>query len=514
MDPILSVPSADQIGTLARSGAKWAMIQTSVRQVIGVSSTAILARLLLPADYGIVGMVTTFTALLMAISDMGMTWAMVQKRDLTRTQAHNIFWLNLTVGLVYATLTFTAAPFIARFYDIPEVANVARVTAFSLIIGNLASQPTAMLHRNLQFRKLTMVDITSHISGVVIAVVLALSGFGYWALVAQGLASAGIRLVMAFAVSDYRPGLPKRDRGTLSILSFGGFLSLSTLLNYVSGNVDNVLIGRVWGAEELGLYARAYFLMTLPMMLLSGSLAGVMQPSLSALAHDRQRMADAYRKAVHALAVAGFPIAAGIAVTAPEAVRLVYGPDWTAVTPILAWLSVVMLTSVIASSFGWLYIATGQGRALFNLRLVTTSVQLMLLLFAVQHGLLAVAIAVAIIQVALFLPLMCHSHLIVGLSIAPTLRVLREPFLCALMMAVVSLGAGMLVNTWWITAWILTLAVKVVTGIITFGVLAVIFIRPWPLPLLDRTRQRLTTQLHLRRGRARSRQVPGRSDGI
>jgi PST family polysaccharide transporter len=330
-----------------------------------------------------------------------------------------------------------------------------------------------------------VIQLVSQGISSVLAISLAMLGWGYWALVAQTLIGQVIRASMSLAMSGYRPGRPSTAVETRSLLSFGGYLTVSTIVTYFARNSDNILVGRFLGAEALGIYTRAYFLMTLPTMFFAGSIARVMVPALSALALDKERMERAFRKAVRALAYIGLPAGVGLALTAPEAVRLVYGPGWDGVVAILAWLSLAMVTDMILNSSAWLYMITGNTRRLLLQNVFFTSFLLLFFAVGIRYGTTGVAIAYTLQRLLMFLPHLYLSHRTAGISLLGTLKTMRGEALATAVMAVLVVLAGWLADMTW-SSWGTTLVCKVAVGLMAYLAMSWIWLRPLPLPLPDR----------------------------
>ncbi len=493
---VLRAPTEAQVGSLARAGAMWTVSVTIANQFIGVIATAVLARLLLPSDYGIMGMVATLTALIGAVSGMGLSWATIQRKDLTLAQVHNLFWINATSGAVFWLIAVGVAPALAAFYDTPEVAPVTMALGGSFLLSGLAAQPGALLQRRMNYRATTQLSVLAQFVGAVVAVVLASLGLGYWALVWQGLVSQGVRMTLAFAFSGYRPGRPSRDPRMMGMMTFGGYLMLSSVVTYFGRNTDNILIGRTWGTEALGYYSRAYFLMTLPTMLFASSMTGVMVPALSALSHDRERMGTAYRSAVRAIAFAGYPIAIGLLVTAPETVRLVYGPRWGPVVPVLAWLAIAMISQIVSSTNGWLYTAVGEGRQLFLVGAAATALTVIAIAVGNIWGPTSVAGAYATLSVLLTVPLMWLAHRAASLQIGVTLTQMRPILGSALVMGAVSWLAGGTMEKLG-ASWIWVVTAKVAVGTLVYIALCLWLVTPWPVSALERGRVSLLARFGL-----------------
>lgn len=461
-------PHADEVGALARRGASWSALTVAARQAIGLSTTVVLSRLLAPGDYGLVGMVAILTAFLQAFSDVGLSWAAVRHEGLTREQRSNLFWINTAVGLILWGATALAAPALARFFGRPELARVAAAMGAAFAVNGLAVQPLAMLTRQMRARALFMADLSGLAAGAVAALGLAWSGMGYWALVGQSLAFPAGRLAALVAAGDALPGLPRSGAGTWALVRLGGTFTGYTVVNYVARNLDNLLIGRVWGAEALGYYTRAYFLMSLPTMLGASALSTVMVPALAALNGDRARMGRAYREAVRAVALVGLPAAGWLFVAAPEAVPMLYGPRWAPVVPLLRWLSVASMIQVALAPSGWLYIATGRGPTMLVFGVAASAVQASAFYAGNRYGPQGVAAAYVAANLALAWPTLWVSHGVASIRAGDTLRALRPVATATAAAVAAGMAAGAL--AWRVSdSWSWILAVKSAAGLAAFA---------------------------------------------
>ncbi|WZP00189.1 lipopolysaccharide biosynthesis protein [Isosphaeraceae bacterium EP7] len=418
----LNPPSTENIGHLARKGATWSILLVVARQPIGLAATSVLSRLLTPDQYGLIGMAAVLTAFLQAFSDMGLSLAAVRREGLTRAQVDNLFWINAAAGVLLWGGCALAGPALSAFFGRDELSGIAAALGATFAIGGLAAQPSALLARQFRSRAIFGVDVTACLAGAVTAVWLARLGYGYWALVGQSLATQLMRLVLVLAATGYRPGLPRSGAGTCGLLAFGGYLTAYALVTYVGRNLDNIVIGRSWGPAALGYYARAYFLMSMPLMLATSALSGVMIPLLSSLEFDRDRLGRAYRQAARAISLIGLPLAAFLLVAAPEVVHLLYGDRWTAVIPLLRWLALAGMAQTLVASSGWLYVSLGHGRALLVVGLALTAVHSSAIIVGNSWGPLGVAIAYTLSSVSLALPTLWIAHRLAGLRLSETLH--------------------------------------------------------------------------------------------
>lgn len=471
-----SVSEAD-VGTKARQGAIWSAFQILGRNAISIGGTAVLARLVTPDDYGLIGMVGTLTALLLVFSDMGLSWATIQRRSLTEAQVSNLFWLNTLAGLSLWGACAMLAHWLADFYGRSELAQVTLVLGASFMLGGIAAQPMALLTRRMHFRQVTIIEISSLLVSAATGITLALLGWGYWALVWQAVAGQAIRTVLAILLA--RPPLqrPQWGAGTASLVSFGGLLAINGLLIYFARNLDSVLIGKVWGTDALGYYNRAYFLMLLPSMLATGVLTNLMVPSLSAFQHDVARFGAAYRRAVRMVAFIGCPMAVGLALTAPEAVRLVYGEKWGVVVPLLLWLSIAGVTQPIYNTTGWLFTAVGKAKLYLLLTVGNAAVLTLTFLLTVPYGPTAVASGYGLVMGLLLLwPAMHLAHRAGGLRLADTVRSLA-PVAAALVLMASAVYAMDLICQSLGVAWLWTFGIKAAVGVLAYGMASTVLLR-------------------------------------
>ena len=428
-------PRVEQISQKARAGAGWSLGNLIGRQLISLAATAVLARVLSATDYGLFGMVVAITALIQSFTDFGLSWATVQRKLITRSQVDSLFLINVVSGLLLWVACAFSGKFLVVFYHRSELAGIASLLGASFFFSGCAAQPLALLRRQMRFKEITLYDQWSTLAGAIAGVTAALSGFGYWALVIQVVAQQFVFALLLLLLGDYRPKLPRESQGLASLLSFGGYMAGYSAINYFSRNLDNVLVGRVWGAEQLGYYSRAYFLMTLPTLLASGMLTSVMIPALSALQHDHKRMEAAFLRSVRWISLLGCPIAIGLAACAPDFVRFIYGLKWMPVVPMLLWLCIAGAVQPVQAAVGWLYIVTGRTRAMFVVGLVSSSLTVAAFFVGIRYGAVGVARAYAIANTCLALPVMLIGHRIAGLQLRRTLAEVAPLFAASIIMA-------------------------------------------------------------------------------
>ena len=494
MSPMQRIPVSEEsfeaplpasVGRLVRSGAKWVVALMLIRQFINIGTTAVLSRILPASDFGLVAMVGTFTGFLMLVSDMGLSWATVQKERLEQDDIDIVFWAGAVLGGLAWAVCALSAPLVADFYKTAALVPLCWVLGFSLFINGLTIQPTALLKRQMRQRELAISQTGAVLVAGLVAVGLAFTGVGYWALAAQSIIGALVLLAMAFYWSGYRPAFPGHSGGAISLLKFGGYVGACNIITFLQGNLDNILIGRYCGADELGFYSRACLLRTLPAMYAAMALTDVMVPALAAIQSDRQRLGIAFTKAITLVAFVGCPIAACLGVTAEESVRLIYGPRWAPVVPLLALLSFPALVLPLLQPMGWLLIATGKVRQMFLISASTLPLFGICYYVAVGWGARGVALAAAVLYtVPVPLISVYFAHAAAGLSLRRTLRAVLPVILACVGAAVAALAVGSWV-AWWGVSWVLVLGVKLMVGALIYFSLAIYLVRPLPIHQLE-----------------------------
>jgi len=319
----------------------------------------------------------------------------------------------------------------------------------------------------------------------IVAVVLASLGARYWALAAQSIVSGSTLLFMSFYWSGYRPKAPRPSVDAMALLRFGGYVGACNIVTFFQVNLDSVLIGRYCGVGELGFYSRALLLRTLPALYAATALTDVMIPALVAIRGDPARMGIAFIRTVRIIAFVGCPIAAALGVTAVESVRLIYGPRWASVGPLLIWLSFPAFVLPLTQAMGWLFIASGKVRRMFFLSACTLPVVALSYFCAVRWGSIGIAIASA----ALFtipMPWLTGflAHSAAGLSFRRTFSALMPIIFSSIGAAGLALVVG-----YWATVlefhWIAILCFKVSMGLLFYLLLTFFLVRPLPIGRLE-----------------------------
>ncbi|HLW53549.1 MAG TPA: lipopolysaccharide biosynthesis protein [Candidatus Angelobacter sp.] len=373
--------------------------------VLNLISAVVLARLLGPKDFGLVGMVLAVTTLLGLLKDLGLSTATVQREIITEDQVSNLFWINVTLSGVIATLSLALAPVVARFYHDPRLIPIMLTLSVTFLLSGSTVQHQALLTRQMRFRALAIIDVTSMLAGILTAFALALLGFGYWALVGQQMCLTAAGLVLTWWISGWRPTLPRRNSGVRPLLRFGAQLTLSDVVGRISATADSILIGRYCGAEPLGLYSRASVLLTRPLQQVLIPITSVMIPVLSRLQSDPVRYKRTFLRAYDILALITFPFAALCLVLSEPLVLLLLGPRWKPAAPLFAAFTLVAISLPLSLTPSWLCMSQGRGRTLFNAYSIGGAITVAAYIVGLRWGPLGVVLASAAAGIGLRLPL-------------------------------------------------------------------------------------------------------------
>jgi len=330
----------------------------------------VLARLLSPTDFGLVGMVTALTGILNLFRDFGLSTAAVQRATVTEEQISTLFWINLFVGIVLAILTIALAPAVALFYHEPRLIWVTIVLAGGFVFNSAGVQHEALLLRDLRFTALAWLGLLSLVISIAIGIGMALRGYGYWALVGMTLAAPLVSSIGMWLIAKWVPGMPRRQVEVRSMMRFGGTITLNGLVVYVAYNLEKVLLGRYWGADVVGVYGRAYQLSNIPTDNLNSSVGVVAFSALSRLQDAPQRLRSYFLKGYSLVLACTLPITILCALFASDAISVLLGPKWNATAPIFRFLAPTILSFAMINPFAWLLFSIGEVRRSLKIALV------------------------------------------------------------------------------------------------------------------------------------------------
>lgn len=394
------------LGSRTARGGLVTIVSHGLKFALSILATAILARLLTPQDYGLIGMVVVFTGFVAMFKDMGLSLATVQRAEITFEQISTLFWINVTISIAITLLMMLLAPLIGWFYGEPRLTMITIVTSLGFFFGGLAVQHEALLKRQMRFYALSVIAFLSMMIGYVVGIVLAWRGASYWALVFSQLALLASNAIGVWVTCRWRPGRPKRNTGVRSMLSFGGNVTGYALINYVSKNCDNLIIGRAFGPQLLGLYTKAVQLLNLPTEQINEPIASVAIPALSRLADSPERYRQAYLRIIEKVLMVTMPAVILMLATADWLVLMILGPQWGDSARIFVFMGIAGLFAPVSLTGGWLLVSQGRVRDMLRWSLINAPISILSIIAGLPWGVVGVAASFSLGRVLVANPLL------------------------------------------------------------------------------------------------------------
>ena len=488
-------------------GAMVTLLSQGISTLVHLVSTVVLARLLSPEDFGVMSMVAAITAFAGLFQDLGLSTAAVQKGQLSHALQSNLFWVNVTMGAILTGTLAAAAPLVARFYQRPELTWVTVALSFNFLIRSLGTQHGVLLTRRMQFGRKAATGIAGSLVGLAVSIYLALKGYRFWALVWGGLTSGVTSVLLLHVVSPFRPTWPSRGTGVLSLVRFGADVTAFNIINYFHRNLDNLLIGKVWGAEALGLYTRAYALLMFPVQAIRNPLNAVAFPALCKLQGQPRAFRLYYRKLAEIVVFLSMPLSGFFICAGAQIVNILLGSQWAGVVPILNLLAAVSFIQSVFMLWGVVTLGLGLSKRYLYLGVLYALVTVIGFVIGVKWGARGVAASYVATTYIMVWPTL-------HLAFRGTPITFRDFLGCITHPAVASLAATAL--TLKLTEFIvvpnvvLLLAVKAAVFATTY--VGVLFIHPWGRQMVQSVLQSVLNAVPGKTGVTRSPLSPAASE--
>lgn len=461
------------LGASASRGAAVTVGAQLLRIGLQLGGIVILARLIPPAQYGLITMILAIIGVGEVLRDFGLSQASIQAKTITHGQQSNLFWANTGVGLALTVATAASSWLIAGFYGHAELQPLTVALASTFLLRGMTTQFMATMARNLRFGRLSGAEIIAQVAALALAIVLAVLGFGAWALAAQQIAQAAFTLVAMAILAQWWPGWIDRSATIKPFLKYGVGVAGSQLLNYASKNVDSIVVGARFGPTALGLYNRAFQLMMMPLSQINAPATRVAVPVLSRLQDEPRRYARFVLLGQFAtFMVVGLVTSVCISQAYPI-IHIFLGPQWLGAAPLFQILAIGGLFQAASYASYWVFLSKGLTKQNFYFALTTRPITIGIILLGSMWGAEGVAWAYSL-SLVLFWPL--GLYWLSRISDAPAAAMFWNGFKCLLVFA---LATGL--------AWIATLPFPeslnlihlVVGGLVTLGTIALAAI-VWP----------------------------------
>jgi O-antigen/teichoic acid export membrane protein len=361
--------------------------------VLQIVAAVVLARLLTPADFGLVAIVTVLTSFAPLLIDFGLGDATAQRTKITPSQISSLFWLSLAVGLAVAVALAACSPLIAAIYRQPELEPIALCTSTTFVLWGAANQHLALLRRTMQFGRIARIQLLGSLVGIAIAIALAIRGYGYWALVARPIANALCVVAGAWLACRWRPGLPAFDDEVKSMVRFGFHVVGFSVTYTLAKAVDRIALGLFYRPAQVGYYQNAVTLYENSIFSVFSQVHNVGSAALSKLQSNVVALKEKYEAALSALAFFVMPAAAILSVTGEDIAVILLGEKWRAAGWLLRVIALRGIFQVVEMSQGWLHLSIGRADRWRNWGIISLAMQVAAVLAGLPFGPTGVAFA-------------------------------------------------------------------------------------------------------------------------
>ena len=435
---------ADSLRSKTLHALSWSFLESvglqGVRFVIGI----VLARLLFPEQYGLIGMLTIFMAVAQSFLESGFGAALIQKREATPTDICSIFYFNIVVGVAAAGLLCLVAPWIAAFYNQPILTPLTRALSLSIVINSFGLIQTTILTKQVDFKTQTKVSLIAGALSGIIGVTMAVTGFGLWSLVVQQISSAFFRTVFLWLLNAWRPALIFSLKSLREMFSFGSRMLASGLLDQIFSNIYLLVIGKFFSATDLGFFTRAKTFGDLPSQTLSGMVGRVTFPVFSTIQDDPGRLKRGMKKALTTLVLVNFPMMIGLAVIARPLVLVLLTEKWAESIPYLQLLCVLGLLFPLHVINLNLLQALGRSELYLRLEIIKKILIVINIAVTVRWGIFAMIYGMIGMSIISYYLNSYYTGVLIGYPIREQLRDLSSYLIMTVLMGIAVYAAGLL----------------------------------------------------------------------
>ena len=422
------IASGEGLRRTAVRGAGVSIAASAGSFVVQMASVVILARLLTPADFGVVTMVTTFSLLFRSFGLNGFTEFIMQHEDLTHSLASNLFWIELGLGTILTLAFASLGPLLSLFYRNSAVAPVAEGLSLTIGIGCLGWIHQGLLQRAMRFRTTAIINFAGQLALVIVSIALAMAGWHYWALVWGSVAQTVVVAAGAWLVCRWMPSRPGRVAGTGAGLKFATSVYSHYAFSYSTRNTDNLLVGWRYGAQSLGFYKKAYDLFVLPETQLLSPLSAVVVSTLSRVNGNREQFQRYFLRAISVLALVGMGVGADFALVGKDLIRFLLGPGWDEAGRIFSLFGPGIGVMLLYNTHGWVHLSIGRPERWFRWGLMEFVCTASLFLLALHWGPSGIALAWTTSYFLLMFPGFWYAGKPIGLGIGPVFHVIWKFF--------------------------------------------------------------------------------------
>ena len=447
-------------------GVFWSFIEKFGSQLILLISQIVLARLLEPKDFGLLGMLAIFIAVSQAFIDSGFDNALIQKKEVNQTDYSTVFYFNITIGIVLYLILFFAAPLIADFFHQPLLVDLTRVVCIVLAVNSFGLIQFVKFKIEMNFKAIAQVVVIANLLSAFVGIAMALMGFGVWALAGQIIGIYFFRTVLFWIKSSWRPSFIFSFQSFKQLFSFGSKLLLSGIINQVFQNIYLMVIGRIFSASLLGFYTQAKKLQEVPVTTLAQVVGNVTFPAFSKIQDDNIKLREGFRKLIKLMVFINFPLMLGLAVVAEPLLVLILGEKWLPSVPYFQLLCIAgMIYTLHASNLNILKVK-GRSDLFLYLEIIKKTIVVIAIFIGLNWGIIGLIVGQICTSFISFFINAFYTGKLISYTIPNQLKDISQTFFISLgMVAFMSLG-------WFINNQIISLVFQILIGIGSYLLLA------------------------------------------
>lgn len=424
----------ESIASKSVRGIFWSAVEKFSLQGVQFVISIILARLLTPTDFGIIGMLSVFLSISVTFIDCGFSSALIRQKDVSKSDYGTAFLVNLSISILAFLILFATAPLIANFYNMPELKSVTRVVSVTLIINALFTVHKVKLTRNIDFKKQSYASLFSAIISGILGITFAYNGFGVWSLVYQSICNSVLTLICMCILLKWFPIPILNINSFKNLFDFGSKIFISSLIHTIYSNLYNIVIGKQFSASALGFYTRANHFVSLPITNITGILSRVTYPILAQLQNETERLKSIYLKYLSITCLAVFPLMTGLMALAKPLVFILIGNKWESCVILLQILCFgMMLDPICTINLNLLYVK-GRSDLVLKLEIIKKTIAITILIISLPFGLIGLCIGRAIYGVIATFLNMRYTRNFINLSIWQQTKMLLPMYILSLFM--------------------------------------------------------------------------------
>ncbi|MPQ46319.1 MOP flippase family protein [Marinifilum sp. N1E240] len=447
-------------------GVFWSFIEKFGSQFILLISQIVLARLLDPRDFGLLGMLAIFIAISQAFIDSGFDNALIQKKDANQTDYSTVFFFNISIGVVLYLILFFTAPLIADFFRSPELVQLTRVVCLILVVNSFGLIQFVKFKIEMNFKAIAQVVVIANLLSAALGIVLALLNFGVWALAAQVIGIYFFRSILFWVKSTWRPSMVFSIKSFKGLFNFGSKLLLSGLISQTFENIYLLVIGRMFSATALGFYDQAKKFQQVPVATLAQVVGNVTFPAFSKIQNENEKLRLGFRKLIKLLVFVNFPLMIGLAIMADPLLVVVLGDKWEPSVPYFQLLCIAGMIYTLHSSNLNILKVKGRSDLFLYLEIIKKAIVVLAIVIGLKWGIIGLVVGQIFTSFISFFINAFYTGKLISYTISDQLKDVSQTFYITIVTAaVMSLG-------WLIQNQILALSYQILSGIGTYLLLA------------------------------------------